>query len=334
MEKYMNRALSLALKGVGSVSTNPMVGAVIVAEGRIIGEGYHQRCGEAHAEVNAVRSVREEDKKLLASSTMYVTLEPCCHYGKTPPCTELILSVGIPRVVIAMQDPFAKVDGAGIARLRDMGVEVVVGLLEEEARFINRRFITYHEKKRPYIILKWAETCDGYIDTDRAADEPAKWLTGYAAKCLVHRWRAEEDAIFVGANTVLRDNPSLTVREWRGQNPIRVTIDERDTLPYESAIFNDEAETLCYNYEDWGFIMDDLHGKGVQSLFVEGGAATLNTLIEMGLVDEIRRFISPLSLADLGSDEGLAAPSFSGFELREAEYIGNVRLEHYFVKLI
>lgn len=329
----MNRALSLAIKGAGSVSTNPMVGAVIVAEGKIIGEGYHKRCGEAHAEVNAVRSVRKEDEHLLPCSTMYVTLEPCCHFGKTPPCTELIISVGIPRVVIAMQDPFAKVDGAGIARLREMGVEVSVGLLESEARFINRRFITFHEKKRPYIILKWAETCDGYIDTDRKASEPAKWLTGYACKCLVHRWRSEEDAIMVGANTVLRDNPSLTVREWRGKNPIRITVDKRGNLPSDAKIFNSEAETICYNHDNWEEIMTGLHSRGVQSLFVEGGSSTLSRLIELGLADEIRRFISPLSLSDLGADKGLAAPSFSGFELSKTEIIKNVRLEHYFVKL-
>ncbi|MEG0500176.1 MAG: bifunctional diaminohydroxyphosphoribosylaminopyrimidine deaminase/5-amino-6-(5-phosphoribosylamino)uracil reductase RibD, partial [Rikenellaceae bacterium] len=254
-EIYMRRALTLAEKGAGCVSTNPMVGAVIVSRGKIIGEGYHHRCGEAHAEVNAVNSVREEDRPLLRDSVLYVTLEPCCHYGKTPPCTELILSTGIGNVVIAMSDPFAKVAGEGINILRAHGVNVQVGMLAAEAAFLNRRFITFHTKSRPYVILKWAETADGYIDSDRAANEPAQWLTGYAAKVMVHRWRAEEDAILVGANTVLRDNPSLDVREWFGTNPIRVTIDKKGTLPANANIFNSTAETICYPTEDVEYIL-------------------------------------------------------------------------------
>lgn len=318
---YMMRALSLSEKGMGFVSTNPMVGAVIVHAGKIIGEGYHQRFGEAHAEVNAIHSVK--DKTVLCDSTLYVTLEPCCHHGKTPPCTDLILEHRIPNVVIAMQDPFAKVSGEGINILRRNGVTVEVGMLEEEAKYLNRRFITFHTKKRPYIILKWAETADGFIDSDRDKSEPAEWLTGKAAKLLVHRWRAEEDAIMVGANTVLRDNPQLTVRDWFGRNPLRVTIDSKGTVPKDAAIFDASAPTVCYNKLDIDHILNDLYQRNIQSFIVEGGMKTLQQFIDSGHFDEIRRFIALRTF----DRNGVSAPKIENAKLLSEEKIGNSKLE-------
>lgn len=319
----MWRALALAERGKGNVSTNPMVGAVIVCDDRILGEGYHRLYGEAHAEVNAINSVKEEERHLLKKSVMYVTLEPCCHYGKTPPCTELILRNEIPAVVIAMSDPFAKVAGEGINILRSNGVQVEVGMLGEEAAFQNRRFITFHTKQRPYISLKWAETADGFIDSDRNQNIPAPWLTGKAAKVLVHRWRAEEDAIMVGANTVLRDNPQLDVREWHGRNPIRVTIDTRGCLPSDASIFNSAAETICYSTDKAEEIVADLYKRGIQSILIEGGTKTLQQFIDKGLFDEIRRFTAS-STFERG---GVRAPRFNGTKLIATQTIANSKLE-------
>lgn len=321
---FMMRALTLAAKGKGLVSTNPMVGAVVVHNGKIIGEGFHQRFAEAHAEVNAINSVK--DKKLLSEATLYVTLEPCCHHGKTPPCTDLILKHNIPNVVIAMQDPFAKVSGGGINILRKNGVNIEVGVLQEEAEFLNRRFVTFHKKKRPYIILKWAETADGYIDSARTASEPAQWLTGKAAKLLVHRWRAEEDAIMVGANTVIRDNPQLTVRDWFGKNPLRVTVDSKGTLPNDSAIFDSSSPTVCYNELNINHITTDLYHRNIQSIIIEGGANTLQQFIDSGYFDEIRRFIAPTTF----DSNGVCAPKIRYAKLSQQERVGKSRLELYF----
>lgn len=319
--KYMKRALYLAQKGMGYVSTNPMVGAVIAAQGRIIGEGYHRKYGGAHAEVEAVRSVTQADEHLLKCSVMYVTLEPCCHYGKTPPCTSLIISKGIPKVVIAMVDPFSEVSGEGINLLRGAGVEVEVGVMQAEAEWLNRRFITFHTLHRPYIILKWAQTTDGYIDSCRECSEPAQWLTGYSAKVLVHRWRAEEDAIMVGANTVIRDNPQLTVREWFGKHPTRITIDTRGSLDRRSAIFDDSCQTLCYSEDDIVHIIDDLYVKKIQSVIIEGGTKTLQKLIDGGLFDEVRCFVSPITFG-----VGVAAPSLKNTKMIHQEIIGSSQL--------
>lgn len=329
-KKYMKRALELAQKGQGNTLSNPMVGAVMVCDDRIIGEGYHMRCGEAHAEVNAINSVSEDDKHLLSKSTIYVTLEPCCHYGKTPPCTELILKVGIPHVVIAMRDPFAKVAGGGVKILRERGVEVTEDILKKEAEFLNRRFICYHTQKRPYIILKWAETIDGYIDTERNSSSPAPWLTGEAAKTLVHKWRSEEDAIMVGANTVLRDNPSLTTRNWFGKNPIRIVIDRDNSLSRNFNIFNSKARTLVFNMSDISTLLKKLYDEGIQSVFVEGGTKTLQKFIDEGKCDEIRRFVSPLTLCSLGAKGGYEAPKIKGAKSHEDIYISNVKLEYYY----
>ena len=242
-EKYMRRCIELAKNGLCNVSPNPMVGAVIVCHGRIIGEGYHIRCGEAHAEVNAIRSVKDES--LLKHSTIYVSLEPCSHYGKTPPCADLIIEKQIPRIVIGCQDPFSEVAGRGIQKLRDAGREVTVGILEEECQSLIRRFITFNTLHRPYITLKWAESADRFIDIERTSGMPLI-LSSPLTSMLVHKKRAEADAIMVGRRTALLDNPSLTVRNWYGHNPIRVVLDRTLSLPNDLQIFDGNVPTLVF----------------------------------------------------------------------------------------
>ena len=260
-EKYMRRCLQLAANGIQGARPNPMVGAVIVAEGRIIGEGYHVRCGEGHAEVNAFASVSREDEALLKDATIFVSLEPCAHYGKTPPCAELIIKKGVRRVVVGCIDPFAKVQGRGIQMIREAGIEVTVGVLEKECQWLNRRFFTYHAKHRPYIILKWAQTANGFIDDNH---KPVQISSDFT-KMLSHKLRAEEDAILVGRITDERDHPKLNVREWYGPDPKRMVIDHAHPLNLES-----------------------LHEQNVQSLIIEGGAETLRSFLVQGLWDEIR----------------------------------------------
>ena len=330
---YMQRAIELARKGKGHVSTNPMVGAVIVYEAKIIGEGYHKKCGEAHAEVNAIDSVKEHDKDKIQHSTMYVSLEPCSHWGKTPPCCELIVKNKISRVVIAMQDPFSKVCGRGIEMLKNNGIEVVVGIMEQEARELNKRFITYHEKHRPYIILKWAATIDNFIDTDRDISKPAPWITNYACKVLVHKYRVDEDAIWVGKNTVVRDNPTLTVREWVGKNPIRITMDNSNEINSSHNINNNQAETIIYRNKSIEQIIDDMYNRNIQSVLVEGGLNLLNYLIENRLFDEIREFISPISIAKIGKNGicGIKAPQIKHCTKQKSQKIGNIVLNTYFL---
>ena len=261
-EKYMRRCLQLAQNGRQNAKPNPMVGAVIVsADGRIIGEGYHVRCGEGHAEVNAFASVRTEDEPLLKEATIYVSLEPCSHYGKTPPCADLIIKKGVRRVVVGCVDPFAEVQGRGIRKLREAGLEVNVGVLEKECMAQNRRFFTFHREQRPYIILKWAQTANGFIDDHFKPIQISNDFT----KMLSHKLRAEEDAIVVGRVTDERDKPQLTVREWNGTNPKRLIIDHAHPLNLES-----------------------LHAHQIQSLIVEGGAKTLQSFLDKGLWDELR----------------------------------------------
>ena len=261
-EKYMRRCIQLALNGRQNAKPNPMVGAVIVsADGRIIGEGYHVRCGEGHAEVNAFASVSQKDEALLKEATMYVSLEPCSHYGKTPPCADLIIRKGVRRVVVGCIDEFAEVQGRGIKKLQDAGIEVQVGVLEEECKALNRRFFTFHREKRPYIILKWAQTANGFIDDQYKPVQISNDFT----KMLSHKLRAEEDAILVGRVTNERDHPQLTVRDWHGQNPKRLVIDHAHPLNLES-----------------------LHAHNIQSLIVEGGAETLRSFLMQNLWDEIR----------------------------------------------
>lgn len=270
-ERYMRRCLQLARNGRQNAKPNPMVGAVIVHEGRIIGEGYHVRCGEGHAEVNAFAAVSAADEALLPAATMYVSLEPCAHYGKTPPCADLIVSKGVRRVVIGCQDSFAEVQGRGIRRLREAGIEVKVGVLEAECRALNRRFFTFHRERRPYIILKWAQTANGFIDDHFRPLAISTPLT----QMLSHKLRAGEDAILVGRVTDEREHPQLNVRHWSGPNPRRLVVDRNHPLN-----------------------LAGLHAHGVQSLIVEGGAATLNAFISQGLWDEIRVETAPLTVTD------------------------------------
>ena len=307
-ERYMRRCLQLAANGWQNAKPNPMVGAVIVAaDGRIIGEGYHVRCGEGHAEVNAFASVRPADEPLLRGATIYVSLEPCSHYGKTPPCADLIISKGVRRCVVGCVDPFAKVHGRGIQKLRDAGIEVAVGVLERECRQLNRRFITYNEKRRPYIILKWAQTADGYIDCHF---RPMAISTPFT-KMLVHKLRAESDAILVGRVTSERDHPQLNVRHWAGRNPRRVVID-RDNPAFEGMDF---GRPVIPQVLRW------LYGEKCQQLLVEGGARTLAGFIEADCWDEIR-----VETAPIVAGGGTRAPQLpSGIVLvRQDVYGGNV----------
>ena len=272
-EKYMQRCIQLAANGIQGARPNPMVGAVIVANGRIIGEGYHVRCGEGHAEVNAFASVSPEDEALLKDATIYVSLEPCSHYGKTPPCADLIIKKGVRRVVVGTIDPFAEVQGRGIKKLKDAGIEVTVGVLEKECQWLNRRFFTYHREHRPYIILKWAQTANGYIDDHF---KPLQ-ISNEQTQMLSHQLRAEEDAILVGHTTYDRDQPQLTVRHWHGPNPKRIVLT------------HDRPITQ---------LMDDLYQHEIQSLIVEGGRQTHESFIEAGLWDEIRVETAPITVSN------------------------------------
>lgn len=308
-EKYMERALQLAALGRGRVSPNPMVGAVVVARGRIIGEGYHRRFGEAHAEVNAIGSVAAADVPLLAESTIYVTLEPCAHYGKTPPCAKLIIDKRIPRVVVGSPDPFREVAGRGVAMLRAAGVEVVEGVLRERCDRLNVRFLTAHTLGRPYILLKWAESLDGYIDRLRSAAESPARLSTPATSTLVHRLRGEYDAILVGAATARLDNPSLTVRCWPGRNPLRVVLTRRGYTP-SGNLADDAAPTIVYQSMSLDDVCCDLYRRGVTSLMVEGGAETINAFVEAGLWDEARVECSSIVLGG-----GVVAPKMPEGEI-------------------
>ncbi|MDD6669368.1 MAG: bifunctional diaminohydroxyphosphoribosylaminopyrimidine deaminase/5-amino-6-(5-phosphoribosylamino)uracil reductase RibD [Bacteroidales bacterium] len=308
-EKYMERALQLAALGRGRVSPNPMVGAVVVARGRIIGEGYHRRFGEAHAEVNAIGSVAAADAPLLAESTIYVTLEPCAHYGKTPPCAKLIIDKHIPRVVVGSPDPFREVAGRGVAMLRAAGVEVVEGVLRERCDRLNVRFLTAHTLGRPYILLKWAESLDGYIDRRRSAAELAARLSTPTTSTLVHRLRSEYDAILVGAATARLDNPSLTVRRWCGRNPLRVVLTRRGYTP-SGNLADDAAPTIVYQSMSLDDVCCDLYRHGVTSLMVEGGAETINAFVEAGLWDEARVERSSIVLGG-----GVVAPKMPDGEI-------------------
>ncbi len=297
-EKYMRRALELAARGRGSASPNPMVGAVIVApDGRIIGEGWHRRCGQAHAEVNAVNSITATDRKLLPLSTIYVTLEPCAHYGKTPPCATMLVREGIRRVIIASVDPFAKVDGRGIAILRESGAEVVSGVLNEEARRLNAKFFTAHTHHRPWITLKWAQSADGWLDYRRQPDEnPALFSTPLSAVA-VHRLRASHDAIAVGARTLFADHPKLTLRLWPGKNPQRIIFDTHGTLilpeGFDALVADLSRKSLLQS-------LNELYSRGISSLLVEGGARTLEMFISSGIWDAARVETSTALLGDKG----------------------------------
>lgn len=316
----MQRAMELALLGAGYVSPNPMVGCVIVNNGQIVGEGYHQKYGEPHAEVNAVNSV--QDLRLLEGATVYVTLEPCSHHGKTPPCADYLVNFPIKKVVICNQDPNPLVAGKGIAKLRQAGIEVETGVLEEKGKAVNRRFFNWITNKRPYIILKWAETSDGFIARE---NYDSKWISNKLSRTFVHKWRTEEDAVLVGTNTVKYDNPKLNVRDWTGRNPLRVFIDKNLEITSDFYIWDKTQDTICYNrvkQEMQGmsgfvklndnlkiasFIVQDLFEKNVQSIIVEGGSMLLNEFIQMNLWDEIRVFRTRKVF-----DRGIPAPVFRG----------------------
>ncbi|GAA0877486.1 bifunctional diaminohydroxyphosphoribosylaminopyrimidine deaminase/5-amino-6-(5-phosphoribosylamino)uracil reductase RibD [Algoriphagus jejuensis] len=315
---YMQRALELAELGRGSVSPNPVVGCVIVHDEKIIGEGYHQIYGGPHAEVNAVNSV--SNPELLKESTAYVTLEPCAHFGKTPPCANLLVEKGLKKVVIAAVDSNPLVGGKGIEILKNAGIAVETGLLEKAARWQNRRFFTQIEKQRPYVILKWAQTQDGFV---ARTDFSSKWISGSQSRQLVHKWRAEEDAILVGKNTALHDNPRLDVRDWAGKNPKRIVLDSKLALPDSLHLFDQSINTICYNSQkthasenldfvnlgnDFSIIeiLKDLNARKIQSLLVEGGSHVLAQFISSGLWDEARVFTGKSCF-----EAGISAPSLN-----------------------
>ena len=338
-EKYIKRCIQLAKNGLCNVAPNPMVGAVIVYDGRIIGEGYHIRCGEAHAEVNAIRSVK--DTSLLKRSTIYVSLEPCSHYGKTPPCADLIIEKQIPRIVIGCQDPFSEVSGRGIKKLREAGREVIVGMLEQECKQLIHRFITLNTLHRPYITLKWAESADHFIDKERTDGTPVV-LSSPLSSMLVHKKRAENDAIMVGRRTAILDNPSLTVRNWYGKDPVRIVLDRRLSLPTSLHILDGNIATLIFTEKEHPSqhnltyikidftqdilpqIMNILFQRKIQSLLIEGGRQLLQTFINSNLWDEAFIEQCPTML-----HSGVKAPEISdNFSYSVETHFGRTILHH------
>ena len=318
-EIFMQRGMELALLGLGRVKPNPLVGCVVVYENRIIGEGWHEQFGGPHAEVNAINNVL--DKNLLKESTVYVTLEPCSHFGKTPPCSDMLIQHGVKRVVVANVDTNPIVNGEGLHRLRAAGIEVITGVLDKRGRALNKRFFTFVEKRRPYIVLKWAETADGFI---ARKNFDSKWISDEFSRQLVHKMRSEEDAVLVGMRTAQHDNPELSVRDWTGRDPIRIVIDRFLKLSENLKLFDRTQKTLVYNvlkheeFKDFSLIrideeefltklLHDLYNRGVQSLMVEGGAQTLQSFISARLWDEACIFISPQCFHD-----GIRAPAISG----------------------
>lgn len=320
-ERFMRRAIQLARCGETAVHPNPMVGAVIVKDGRIIGEGYHMKYGGPHAEVNAVRSV--PSGACMKGCTMYVTLEPCSHWGKTPPCCDLIIQQGVGRVVVGMQDPNEKVNGEGIRRMREAGIEVAVGILEEECRALNPCFLTIHTKHRPWVTLKWAQSRDGVMGLDLPNAEPLH-ISSPFTQMLVHRLRSRCQAIMVGTNTALHDNPHLTLRLWQGKSPLRVTIDRHGRLSKEMFLFSDGEPTLVYHNEILPDILYDLHKRGVQHLLVEGGSKLLQSFINSNLWDEARIETSPMRQGDVQGK--VTAPTISHAELSEEACVDGRKL--------
>ena len=338
--KFMQRCLELAAKAEGLTYPNPMVGAVIVHEGKIIGEGFHLKSGTPHAEVHAINSVT--DKSLLKFSSLYVNLEPCSHFGKTPPCADLIIACSIPRVIIGTGDTSEKVSGEGIARLKKAGCDVKTGILEKECRSLNRRFFTVVEKGRPYIILKWAQSSDGYIDILRTVNHENKpvWITGNPEKVLVHKWRSTEQSILVGAGTVRADDPQLSVREWTGYQPLKVVLSGSGAIGQNSALSSTTGSFIVFTFDmesdlpgalkiklEKGSsasarIVNYLYSKGISSLFVEGGAEVLNHFISEGYWDEARVFTGELPFGD-----GLKAPVLQNEKLTEKVVYGKSKLD-------
>ncbi|MFP5470614.1 MAG: bifunctional diaminohydroxyphosphoribosylaminopyrimidine deaminase/5-amino-6-(5-phosphoribosylamino)uracil reductase RibD [Bacteroidia bacterium] len=321
-EIYMNRCLQLAKNGLGSVSPNPMVGCVIVCDDKIIGEGYHQKYGEAHAEVNAINAV--EDKSLLSKCTLYVNLEPCAHHGKTPPCADLIIEHNIPKVVIGCVDANEKVKGKGAQKLIEANVDVTIGVLEKECIELNKRFFTFHNKKRPYIILKWAQSNDGCMDKIRDSSEAKiNWITQPETQSLTHLWRSQEDAVLVGKNTVLNDNPELTVRAINGNNPIKIVLGQQESFNLDLNIFKGTHPPIFLDLKSAKEICYALYEKEIQSVMVEGGKKTLELFINENLWDEARILTGDVTLKD-----GLKAPKINGV-LENREALGKDTLEIY-----
>lgn len=333
---FMTECLALAARGQGNVAPNPLVGSVVVHAGRIIGRGFHERYGEHHAEVNAVASVA--DPTLLKDSTLYVNLEPCCHFGKTPPCTDLIIGARIPRVVAGIIDPHARVAGGGVRRLREAGVDVTVGVSLEECFEINRRFFTYHALKRPYVVLKWAETADRFI---ARSDGSSKWISSESSRILVHEWRRDEAAVMVGTRTALVDDPALTVRHVNGKNPLRIVLDRALTLPPTLQLFDHSTPTIVFNTRadrrepnlelvaldpSAGVkeILENLHRRGILSVLVEGGGRILQSFLESDLWDEARVFRN----SQLAFGAGTPAPRIER-EPFHNETIGGDELAYY-----
>jgi diaminohydroxyphosphoribosylaminopyrimidine deaminase/5-amino-6-(5-phosphoribosylamino)uracil reductase len=335
--KFMRRCLDLASMAEGLTYPNPMVGAVVVCDGQVVGEGYHIKAGGPHAEVIAINSV--SDKEVLKSSALYVSLEPCSHFGKTPPCADFIISHSIPKVIIGAVDSSDKVSGQGISRMRNAGCEVITGVLEQESRRLNRRFFTFHEKKRPYITLKWAQSADRYIDIMRSDNhriEPT-WITGKPERSLVHKWRTEEESILTGAGTVRTDDPRLNVRDWKGRDPLRLILSSSGNIDKGSAMLKDGNETLMFtdnpdaaipgvraiqldnNIPACMNIAQFLYNSGIQSLLIEGGADVLSHFISNGFWDEARIFSGNQYF-----ESGISAPVLNGKLLSKTEFSSSI----------
>ena len=335
-KKFMKRCLELASKAEGLTYPNPLVGSVIVHEGKIIGEGFHLKAGGEHAEVIAINAV--PDKKRLKHSTLYVNLEPCSHFGKTPPCADFIIANSIPRVVIGTLDTSDKVSGKGFSKLKEAGCDVISGVREEECRWINRRFFTFHEKKRPYIILKWAQSADGYLDLLRSEDDKTgpNWITGKPERVLVHKWRASEQAILVGGNTIRKDNPKLNVRYWKGANPLKIILSSSGNVVNGSSSKENSGNTVVFTHNLDAVltdiekvklekqtpsslqIADWLYKLGTQSIFIEGGAKVLNHFLSLELWDEAKIFTGKNYFKD-----GIKAPSINGALYSRTTFTGS-----------
>lgn len=337
-EKYIKRCIEIAKNGLGTTAPNPMVGCVIVHDQIIIGEGFTSPYGGAHAEVNAIHSVK--DQSLLNEATLYVTLEPCSHFGKTPPCADIINKFKIPKVVIGTIDTHSKVAGKGVQILKASGCEVIVGVLESEVKAHHKRFFTLHNKKRPYIILKWAESADGFLAPKTRNEQKPVWITNELSRQVVHKWRTEEQAILVGTQTVIEDNPSLTAREWVGKNPIRIVLDKNSRLPDEAEIFDNKASTILISgkvesrstkhhkteFLDWSLkqniaqqICTILYNNDINSIIIEGGRQTLHTFIDENLWDEARIFTGTTTFND-----GTKAPRISGTLISDEKIIDDI----------
>lgn len=334
----MSRCIQLAKLGAGNVTPNPMVGAVLVYENKIIGEGYHEKYGEAHAEVNCINNVAEKKKSLIEKSAIYVSLEPCAHHGKTPPCADLIIKNKIKKVIIGCQDIYKEVAGKGIEKLRNAGVEVITGVLEKECKKLNKRFFTFHQKQRPYVILKWAQSVNGKI----GSNNKRILITNDYSNRLVHKWRSEESAILVGTNTVFKDNPSLTTRLWKGNHPVRIVIDKDLKLPSSANLFNKETNTVVFNFvkngeeenikfvkiEKENFLQEmllSLYNLNIQSILAEGGAKTLQSFIDAGLWDEARVITNEKMVIE----NGITAPDMKNFSLSKQESVFDDSISYY-----